>query len=83
MLHTRPADNNSGASSSENGEEKAKGKSKGLSASTLAAPRLIAVVEKIKRAHPGTLHQYTQSGLLAPVDEERPGLERVLAGKTK
>jgi hypothetical protein len=73
VLHTRP-DPAAAASSSS---------SSTLHQATLAAPRLISVVEKVKRGHPAWLWQYTTSGMLEPVVEERPSLARVLGGKTK
>ncbi|GMK57282.1 hypothetical protein CspeluHIS016_0401160 [Cutaneotrichosporon spelunceum] len=44
----------------------------GLHPATLAAPRLVSLVEK-----------YTETGLVEPTQAERPSLERVLGGKTK
>ncbi|CAK9786144.1 hypothetical protein CC85DRAFT_283745 [Cutaneotrichosporon oleaginosum] len=64
----------------------------GLHPATLAAPRLVSLVEKVKREYIASLvpraekqglWQYTETGLLGPAEVERPSLERVLGGKTK
>ncbi|BEI84124.1 hypothetical protein CcaverHIS002_0407280 [Cutaneotrichosporon cavernicola] len=64
----------------------------GLHPATLAAPRLVSLVEKVKREYIASLSpkkekqglwQYTETGLVVPAETERPSLERVLSGKTK
>lgn len=95
ILHTLPADTDAGPSTNGSTSNNGSGKENSnntLHPSTLAIPRLISVVEKIKREYlssltPGPekrgLWQYTETGLVGGVEMERPSLERVLSGKTK
>jgi hypothetical protein len=61
-----------------------------MTSTLLATPKLVSVVEKIKREYMARINtdnvgnwQYTESGVLPGPSEQELGLESVLQGKMK
>jgi hypothetical protein len=91
VLHTLPPANSEASSS--------KSSSSSLSSALLATPKLVSVVEKIKREYMAYVNskavgkgknkavgiwQYNESGTLSQGDEQQElGLESILEGRTK